>query len=52
MHEHDETCLKTSSIKENSSKETHLSLVQPKNVTWTFSQTPNMQQFINTIKNA
>ena len=42
----------TSSIKENSSKETHLSLVQPKNVTWTFSQTPNMQQFINTIKNA
>ena len=42
----------TSSIKENSSKETHLSSIQPKNVTWTFCQTPNMQQFIKTTKNA
>ena len=42
----------TSSNKENSSKETHLSSIQPKNVTWTFCQTPNMQQFIKTIKNA
>ena len=42
----------TSSIKVNSSKGTHLSPIQPKNVTWTFCQTPNMQQFINTMKNA
>ena len=41
-----------SSNKEHSSKETHLSSIQPKNVIWTFCQTPNMQQFIKTIKNA
>ena len=40
----------TSSIKENSSKKTHKSLIQPKNVTLTFCRTPNMQQFIKTIK--
>ena len=44
------TC-ETSSIKVNSSKGTHLSPIQPKNVTWTFCQTLDMQQFINTIKN-
>ena len=42
----------TRSNKENSSKETHLSSIQPKNVSWTFYRTPNMQQFIKTIKNA
>ena len=42
----------TRSNKENSSKETHLSSIQLKNVTWTFCRTPNMQHIIKTIKNA
>ena len=41
-----------SSNKINSSKGTHLSPIQPKNVTWTFCQTLNMHQNINTMRNA